>query len=799
MRCRLLIWVVLISTVLMVHGRVLAQTTSDQPRDPPSLLDRLDNLGHRIFGDGRASDRERPLRPLLSRPADDSPSSQPPERRYVPKQASPAGAESASKVARPTTDSSAFGGEPRRFVVSSPDDQATATDEKTPAGESPSVPGVVPLHERLSEMRNSPFGKGPSVEDDAKESAPSVQVQGRGADGAGSGKIAPEAGVLPSDLSSAKPAAVESPGPDTIARPASPDGDRSAPLPPSVKPDAASPSAPSLGTTPREADVPVAIPTVSAGPSPAAAGPDPQASSSTTPGPAPPGNGAAFSTQSPALSVETAGPRRIAVGKEGVYEVVVRNRGGVAAEQVVVSVEVPEWTEVTGLQVTSGTTSPAKSADRGGPMRWQIARLEAQGQERLALRIVPRQSRPFELLAKCDYVPPPSHATIEVQEARLVMALQGPREVLFGKPEVYRLEIANSGTADAENVSVTLSPGAAGEKLAPVTHRFGTLAAGQKRSVAMELTARQDGNLVIQVEARGNDAVRAQLAQEIVVRRATLKIDVEAPKVVYAGNEVTYRIRVRNQGSAPADNVKVRAAIPRGTKYVSSPQNGRLSPDQTKVVWVLDRLNPASEATLPLSCEVSASGPTQLDVQCVADGDLAVAASAVTQVETTANLVLTVDDPSGPIGLGGEATYQLRVQNRGTASAQDVEVVAYFANHVEPISADGGRHRLNSGQVVFESVPTLAPGQTASFQVKVKADAAGNHIYRVEVHAKSTGDRLVREGTTRFYAADGAGEPSNLARSPQSSAPSAREPRTADRRDPSPPQGETRTPGGFKR
>ena len=117
-------------------------------------------------------------------------------------------------------------------------------------------------------------------------------------------------------------------------------------------------------------------------------------------------------------------------------------------------------------------------------MRWQIARLEAQGQEKLSLKIVPRQSRPFELLAKCDYVPPASHATIEVQEARLAMALQGPREVLFGKPEVYRLEIANSGTADAENVSVTLSPGTAGERLPPVTHRFGTLAAGQKKSVA---------------------------------------------------------------------------------------------------------------------------------------------------------------------------------------------------------------------------------------------------------------------------------------------------------------------------
>ena len=59
MRCRLLIWVALVSSVLVVNGPVLAQTTSDQPKESPSLLDRLDNLGRRIFGDGRTTDRER--------------------------------------------------------------------------------------------------------------------------------------------------------------------------------------------------------------------------------------------------------------------------------------------------------------------------------------------------------------------------------------------------------------------------------------------------------------------------------------------------------------------------------------------------------------------------------------------------------------------------------------------------------------------------------------------------------------------------------------------------------------------
>jgi len=77
--------------------------------------------------------------------------------------------------------------------------------------------------------------------------------------------------------------------------------------------------------------------------------------------------------------------------------------------------------------------------------------------------------------------------------------------------------------------------------------------------------------------------------------------------------------------------------------------------------------------------------------------------------------------------------------------------------------------------------------------VKAKADQAGNHVYRIEIHAKSTGVRMVREGTTRFYAATAATE-SPDAGSPLNEAPASapRGLRTADRREGPTPAGENR-------
>ena len=110
-----------------------------------------------------------------------------------------------------------------------------------------------------------------------------------------------------------------------------------------------------------------------------------------------------------------------------------------------------------------------------------------------------------------------------MQEARLGVALHGPHDVPFGKSEVYRIEVSNTGTADAENVVLTLSPSSHGERLAPVTHRLDTVGAGQTKTVKVELTASQDGNLMIQVEVRGDGAVRAPIGPGD--RRATGELE----------------------------------------------------------------------------------------------------------------------------------------------------------------------------------------------------------------------------------------------------------------------------------
>ncbi len=300
---------------------------------------------------------------------------------------------------------------------------------------------------------------------------------------------------------------------------------------------------------------------------------------------------------------------------------------------------------------------------------------------------------------------------IEVQEPKLTMRLDGPREVFFGKREVYKLKLGNSGNGVAENVVLTLMPLNAGDTH-PITHRLGTINAGDERTIEIELTARQAGNLTIRVEANGDGGAHVDLAEHVLVHRAALQVDVEGPAVQFVGTPAHYKIRVRNPGDAPAKNVKLTAKLPTGVKFVSGSDGAtaETAVDGGKVRWTLEPLQPGEQRVLEMKCTLALSGANRLEFTSAADDDLVAAAESITRVEAMADLRLEVKDPEGPVPVGSDATYELHVRNRGTKAAENVEVLAYFSNGVEPISADGQTHRISPGQVVFDRDSGNSPG-----------------------------------------------------------------------------------------
>jgi uncharacterized repeat protein (TIGR01451 family) len=456
-----------------------------------------------------------------------------------------------------------------------------------------------------------------------------------------------------------------------------------------------------------------------------------------------------FTRHTPVLIVETAGPRQINVGRTAIYKVRVRNEGRSEVENTVVSFDVPAWAEIVGVEATTGETRlPTSAADTG--ISWSIDRVDSGSDELMTLRLVPRESRTFDLAVRYTVSPPASQMLVEVQEPKLSMAMSGPSEVFYGEEIVYKLTVSNPGSGDADNVVVRLLP-AADSDAATAQHTLGSIPAGESRVMELELNARQAGKMLIHAESSADGGLMASVRENVLVRRADLDVEMTGPGFQYAGTEAAYKVRVINPGNATAQDVEVTTMLPPGAKYVTSSGGGRFDSKNSTVTWKLNSLQPGAEHVFDLTCQPGMAGVNRHEVVVTASDGLRDATMLATEVEALADLELNVKDPKGPVPVTQRTKYEIVIHNRGAEAATDVEVVAYFSSGVEPLTAEGVSHEIMPGQVVFDVIPTIGAGQEISMTISAEANQAGNHSFRVELRCDSLDTRLAAEETTRFF------------------------------------------------
>ncbi len=451
---------------------------------------------------------------------------------------------------------------------------------------------------------------------------------------------------------------------------------------------------------------------------------------------------------SPLIELDTLGASKVIVGQEATYQIRVLNRGGAAAEQVVLTVEIPNWIDVLPPDVSVGTTSIVSRGPNSDvrDFVWKIAKVESRSEERIVMHLVPKQRQTVDLKIKYDFHKPLKVAKIIVQEPTLEMELQGPGEVLWGSKVNYKLMVRNTGNGDAENVKLELLQTGSDMKSCEIP----LLKAGEEQMIDVDVWTGKQDHVDINIQATGAYDLSANVLKRVVVMRPDLNVRVEAPEMQFIGNPAEFTVRVQNKGNATAKNVELAATIPLGAKYVSNTAGGRLTP-QNQVVWNVDAIPGSGEFVATIVCEMKREGLCKLEA-AVSDKSGVLASNVGNiNIEAIADLKMQLENPQGPIEVGQEAVFVITVSNRGTKTAEDVEVVAAFARGLEPFGIEGANGMMNDGQVVFDKIPTLNAGQTITLKVKGKADRPGNHRIRAEVICAAVNAHLVYEQATYFY------------------------------------------------
>lgn len=464
-----------------------------------------------------------------------------------------------------------------------------------------------------------------------------------------------------------------------------------------------------------------------------------------------PERGVLQTTQQPVIVSHVEGPHSILVGREATYQVTLENTSTTAATNVAAAISVPEWAELVDAMSTSGVVERNSTGANAGALEWKLSELAGRSSHALRLRLIPRSGRPLQLGVRWSQAPVQSQAVVEVQEPKLELAISGPQEVRFGKPQRYRLTLRNPGTGTTEQVSLRLVP-PGGDPNSATTQKIGNLKAGEVRDIDLELTAREAGELLIQADAVADGGLKAETTKTVLCRKPELKVDWRGPDKKYAGTVAAYYFRVSNPGTAATDPVSMSVKLPVGTEFVSASEGFSIDTATGVVSWSLASLEASEEQFMQLRCKIARPGTNDFVVTATADdNELKDSKAFQTDVVALADLKLEVSDPQGPLPLGESIVYEIRVRNRGTTGAEHINIVGLFSEGIDPTTVEGAQYTVRDGRVSFHPIKSLPAGREVVLRIHAKASQVGTHIFRTEVTCPKLDIKLAAEETTRFF------------------------------------------------
>jgi len=367
----------------------------------------------------------------------------------------------------------------------------------------------------------------------------------------------------------------------------------------------------------------------------------------------------------------------------------------------------------------------------------------------------------LDMCLSAQFNPPTLCVQIPIVAPAIRAIAEGPSQADVCQDLNYRYTVTNTGTGTARNVSLqaNLPDGVQtvdGQR--SIAINVGDLAQGQSKSVNARLRASQAGNFTSQAIVHSDDGDANVQAITTQVRAPRLAVTMTGPRENFLGQPMAYQVTVKNTGDAPAVRTRVRlGATPGSVRFVRAEgANGaQLASEREGGGQDLGTIAPGETRNVTVDFEPQREGSVAVDATAQANCAQPVTTSVNSEIRTITAAALIVTHDPDPVPVGGRVVYHITVQNKGTATDHDVNVTATIPESEEFVRASGQTEVKSTGRnVVFATIPTLAPKQTMTWQVEAKALRADEAQFQVSMTSQSTQKPAVKLEPTKLFGAE---------------------------------------------
>ena len=454
--------------------------------------------------------------------------------------------------------------------------------------------------------------------------------------------------------------------------------------------------------------------------------------------------------QQPSLSIEWAGPPSVRINYPMTCQIIVRNTSTVPVQNVIVRHRLGEG-------VTCKASEP-KAAQDAGTLSWSVGNLAPDQTCRLEVVLIAQNHGPMNCNASATFTAVAAHQ-VQVSEPKLAVTMRSPDKIVAGEsvPLVITITNPGDGVADAVKIKIVLPDGIEHGRGKIVDYEVGSLQPKDTKALQLTCLAKGSGpqKCSITVTGEGNLSCGDAISVDVLVPK--IDVAMSGPKLRYLDRHAVYVMKVTNAGTAPANQIIVQEAIPAGFKFHQATNDGRYSEAGRLVSWGVGDLSPGQSREMAVDLIPIEPGEHHLVAQAKTARGAKAEAEVHTKVEGLPSLFMEVSHVDDPIEVGAETAYEIRVANSGTKTENNVEIVCTLPEQLEFKGAKCSqalRFRQEGREIVFESLPKLAPKADVIYRVQVRGIAPGDIRFRTRIRADGLKEPVLREESTRIYSDD---------------------------------------------
>lgn len=435
----------------------------------------------------------------------------------------------------------------------------------------------------------------------------------------------------------------------------------------------------------------------------------------------------------------------VTLGRECRCQLIVRNPGQIIAQQVKVEARLGEAVKLTA-------TEP-QAIVRDSQLIWDLGNLQPESEVVLEVGLIPQQAGELPVSAIVKFGSG-SVTRFQVEEPLLAVKTVANEEILSGETMNVVVTLLNPGTGPVKEarLEAELPEGVTHDGQSQLSLTVGEIPAGESRSIELPLTCTGRGERQFTVKAVGDLVPARESEVSWQVLGPDLQLEAAGPSRRFVSRPAQYKVSLTNRGTSAAEHVKIACVVPAGFKLRTIGQNGLYDEQSNTIVWNIEQIGAGETQELSVDATAQTVGQQIFLVRAQSDHGGEASATCETNVEGVTSVALNIQDLDDPVEVGTETGYELVIQNDGTQSLSEVEVICELPPEVEFLVGTGPTEvSAGEGVIRIARISELQPGQELSYQLKIRGTREGSARLSAKLTAAELSKPIQAGEVTRIY------------------------------------------------